>query len=450
MRDKLATGLSLLALIFVAFLHLRVTRIQVANTHEIEGEIRTSDVDLNILHTKELSNHNARNPPAVYNRVRENADDVSDFDLNIPHTKELTNRNVRNSPSVIHNHNENVNEESETTPTVRIEIKASKTSTKNLSPSRTLKTSKALAARETDELSAHPFIPLSKQTVEDVEKFVFFIGYPRSGHSIIASLMDAHPNMVIAHQYNVFGEWVKGNTSKNLQLQDKQFLFNELYKDSWYQVTSGWRTAKNNVKGYTLHTDSPWQGRYKQLQVIGDKDAALTSWAYYRFPDQFKEGFYHVKESIGIPIRAIHVVRNPYDMIATHLLYKVTDRAGRRLKTATETNKYNNTRLLQIGAINVFREVNAVESMTEALKLNVLEIHNVNFVKNPRGTMLKICDFLEIDCPEDYLEMCEKKAFDKVSITRNLVYWSKELLSDVEKRVKLHRFFDRYSFDSDF
>ena len=97
--------------------------------------------------------------------------------------------------------------------------------------------------------------------------------------------------MVIAHQYNVFGEWVKGNTSKNLQLQDKQFLFNELYKDSWYQVTCGWRTAKNNVKGYTLHTDSLWQGRYKQLQVIGDKDAALTSWAYYRFPDQFKEGF---------------------------------------------------------------------------------------------------------------------------------------------------------------
>ena len=62
MRDKLATGLSLLTLIFVAFLHLRVTRIQVANTHEIEGGIRTSDVDLNIPHTEELSNRNVRNP----------------------------------------------------------------------------------------------------------------------------------------------------------------------------------------------------------------------------------------------------------------------------------------------------------------------------------------------------------------------------------------------------
>ena len=179
MRDKLATGLSLLALISVAFLHLRVTQIQVANSHEIEGEIRSSGVG-----------------------------------VKVPHTKELSNRKVRNSPSVIHDHNENVDDGFETRPTVRMEIKASKSSTKYLSASRTLKTSKALAARETDELSTHPFIPLSKQTVEDVEKFVFFIGYPRSGHSIIASLMDAHPNIVIAHQYNVFGEWVKGKTFK--------------------------------------------------------------------------------------------------------------------------------------------------------------------------------------------------------------------------------------------
>ena len=212
MRDKLATGLSLLALISVAFLHLRVSQIQVANTHQIEGEIRSSD-----------------------------------FDLNVPDTKELKNRNVRNSPAVIHNHNEIGNEESETSPTVRMEMKASK-STKYSSAGRTMETNKALV--ESTQPLPKQFIPLSKQTVENVETFVFFIGYPRSGHSIIASLMDAHPNIVIAHQYNVFGEWVKGNMSKNLRLQDKEFLFNELYKDSWYQATSGWRTVKNNVKGY--------------------------------------------------------------------------------------------------------------------------------------------------------------------------------------------------------
>ena len=34
------------------------------------------------------------------------------------------------------------------------------------------------------------FQPLSQSVVEGVEKFVFFVGYLRSGHSIIGSVMD--------------------------------------------------------------------------------------------------------------------------------------------------------------------------------------------------------------------------------------------------------------------
>jgi len=32
---------------------------------------------------------------------------------------------------------------------------------------------------------------LSQEDINGVENFVFFVGYPRSGHSIVASLMDA-------------------------------------------------------------------------------------------------------------------------------------------------------------------------------------------------------------------------------------------------------------------
>lgn len=33
-----------------------------------------------------------------------------------------------------------------------------------------------------------------------VRTFVLFVGYPRSGHSLIGSIMDAHPNIIIAHE----------------------------------------------------------------------------------------------------------------------------------------------------------------------------------------------------------------------------------------------------------
>src|SRR3989344_1389974 len=33
-----------------------------------------------------------------------------------------------------------------------------------------------------------------------VRTFILFVGYPRSGHSLIGSIMDAHPNIIIAHE----------------------------------------------------------------------------------------------------------------------------------------------------------------------------------------------------------------------------------------------------------
>jgi len=35
---------------------------------------------------------------------------------------------------------------------------------------------------------------------DKVRTYVMFVGYPRSGHSLIGSLLDAHPNVVIAHE----------------------------------------------------------------------------------------------------------------------------------------------------------------------------------------------------------------------------------------------------------
>ena len=50
---------------------------------------------------------------------------------------------------------------------------------------------------------------LSPQVIAGVKKFVFFIGYGRSGHSIIGSIMDAHPHVVIAHEFFLFSKFPK-------------------------------------------------------------------------------------------------------------------------------------------------------------------------------------------------------------------------------------------------
>ena len=48
---------------------------------------------------------------------------------------------------------------------------------------------------------------LPKSVINHVNCFLFFVGYARSGHSIIASMLDAHPNVAIAHEYALFVKW---------------------------------------------------------------------------------------------------------------------------------------------------------------------------------------------------------------------------------------------------
>src|SRR5829696_2032744 len=41
-----------------------------------------------------------------------------------------------------------------------------------------------------------------RRAFAEVERYAMFGGYPRSGHSVIGSLLNAHPDMVVAHELN--------------------------------------------------------------------------------------------------------------------------------------------------------------------------------------------------------------------------------------------------------
>lgn len=41
----------------------------------------------------------------------------------------------------------------------------------------------------------------------DIETFVMFIGYPRSSHSLVGSILDAHPEIIISNEYHIIQRW---------------------------------------------------------------------------------------------------------------------------------------------------------------------------------------------------------------------------------------------------
>lgn len=273
---------------------------------------------------------------------------------------------------------------------------------------------------------------------------MFFVGYSRSGHSIIGSMMDAHPDMVIAHEFMLFKKWLS-----QPMLKSKENLFNALYRDSLLDATEGMRTENKDSKGYTLQMEQSWQGRFRTLRVIGDKSGGMVAKLYTKDPEEVRRTYLEIADTVGIPIRVLHVVRNPYDIIATQLLFNGSSVMGQKVK-ATVDHPYNNTAGLMLKAHALFRRASSVMAMLKEWNLDVLEVHSADHVRDPKGTMQRICNFLEVECPDDYLQQCYDKTFKTLSRSRELVVWSEEILKMVEEGRRKFPFFLRYSFEKDY
>ena len=298
-------------------------------------------------------------------------------------------------------------------------------------------------------LADSSYSPLTADQVRAVEKFVFFTGYPRSGHSIVGSFMDAHPNMIFSYGFSLFQGLLKKpeeEGSLDALLRDKTLFFNAIYERSyWYSLVS----KKKNGKGYTLDVPGSWAGKFDtRLRVIGDKSAVPTTLGYWTTtPSHFRERYECLRESVGMPLLGIHVVRNPFDMISTHTLYHAL---GFSWKRKGPIDKLRNDKALQKTINFYFAKAKAVQEMVPLCGMKILEIHNEDMVKDPRKEILRMCEFLEVDCPDSYLQACESKAYRNVSRTRDLVYWSAEMRAQVEANTNKYSFFRGYTFEDDY
>ena len=99
-----------------------------------------------------------------------------------------------------------------------------------------------------------------------VNTILFFIGYPRSRHSLLGSLLDAHPGMVISDETMAFSRW-KSNPNKWIENSIYSF-YDTIFRASERAVTKGRRshvfngTVVNKSSSYGYYVPNQWQGRY--------------------------------------------------------------------------------------------------------------------------------------------------------------------------------------------
>lgn len=247
---------------------------------------------------------------------------------------------------------------------------------------------------------------------EQVETYCMFIGYPRSGHSLVGQLINAHRNAIIAHEENALFRLLQG-------YYPKQIYALLLRRDEKF-ARRGRRWT-----GYSYEVPGLSQGQYKTLKVIGDKAGGMTTEVLAKHPELFEW-----LSMFGVPLRVIHHVRNPYDNISS-----ISRREDKTLEAATQKYFLKATR-----ARNHLKQVNKLPTAS------VLETHHEDLVAAPQKFLTRLMLFLGLDPYPEYLTACADVVFDSPHKSRHKVSWPPALKDAVAERMRQYDFLRGYSF----
>ena len=284
-------------------------------------------------------------------------------------------------------------------------------------------------------------LSLPQFVIDNIKTYVFFLGHAHSGHSIVGSLMDGHPHMVISHEADVFTK-----LSKRTLRPTKQDIFNTVWNNTMQTIINGHRAK--HVKGYDLLVDGLYQGKYvDHIDVIGDKKGGSTANLLLTHPKKWS-GAYNILKSLNVPLKVIQVYRNPYDIIATTILLEHNfKQTFANMKQSNITRKVSPS-VMDFQIKNYFLQHNAIVNAKKKYNLGLIEIHGKDLISDPRGTLLKLCHHLGVNCSNNYLEICSNKIFKTESRTRRLIKWTDGQLKTIQQNIDKYNNLKGYSFDS--
>jgi hypothetical protein len=253
-----------------------------------------------------------------------------------------------------------------------------------------------------------------KKTFQNVDKYCMFIGYPRSGHSLVGSLLDAHPNIIIAHELNALNFVDMGF--------NQQQIYYLILKNSRKLATQGRESS-----GYSYEVHHQWQGKFRDLKVIGDKKGGdSTSKLRYK-PELLNV----LQNKIDVPAKFIHVIRNPYDNIST--MYTRSKKKDKKL--ADSINQY-------------FYLCDTIAQLKQQINQgDMIDIRHEKIISNPKFWLNEICNFLGIDAGDDYLDDCANIIYQSPNKSRHKVQWNDELIETVKNKMNQYDFLSGYSYE---
>ncbi|HEX6307161.1 MAG TPA: sulfotransferase domain-containing protein [Longimicrobiales bacterium] len=227
-----------------------------------------------------------------------------------------------------------------------------------------------------------------RRSLDDVHSFALFVGYPRSGHTVLGAVLNAHPDAVISHELHPLrNDWSRTR------------LFHAvLDRDDWWKRL-GWQW-----EGWDYLIPGQWQGRYRTLRVLGDKSGGRTS----RYVREHPAALTELTNRLGsVRLRMIHHVRNPFDTIAT------MHRKG------------------QPGVVTLDDAIARYPEHCEGVRIaldsaDVLTLDHETLTADPHATIRELCEFVGLAPHADHIDAAARIVHPSARRSRDLVEWTPE------------------------
>ena len=263
---------------------------------------------------------------------------------------------------------------------------------------------------------------LKKRKYAGIKSFILFVGYPRSGHSLIAAFLDAHPEIVISMEWGVLSHLRMGYGRNQIyySIERHERLFTRKLNNIW--------------TGYSYKVQGMWQGQYMTIRVIGDKLAGQTSIILRTDPVLLER----LQLAMGCPVKIIHVVRNPYDTITT-----MAKRSFEKSGLKGELNK----NFLASFIDKYFDRATVVQELKDAGKFDILDLHHEDMIKDSGSVLTRLLNFLQVKIPDNYITRCSESIYKEPHKSRLEFDWPDDLRIKVRENLEKYSFMEHYRFE---
>lgn len=207
----------------------------------------------------------------------------------------------------------------------------------------------------------------------NIKKYIFTIGAPRSGTTLLGEILNSHPNILISNEVRVLN-----------QIFEKKYNFNKAIKISNINAYNEYlKIKKKNITIQNKWKDLDFNKFFlkKNITISGDKKSGGNSILYKKFEFKFEK---FVKDNKNIYFLVI--IRNPYDAAKSYLKSHRHETKNIRdaIKQIIERNSY------------AFK-------LKKKFSNRVKIIYYENFLSNPQKSMISICRFLKIKTSQKWL-----------------------------------------------